>query len=75
VGKITKGQQVVSVPTIKENKRQYQQPPRANSPQVHESTLLCSTTNPFSNYYYAVNDGANAQNIEAEDIERKRVKW
>lgn len=42
---------------------------------MHGSTLLCSTTNPFSNYYNAVNGGANAQNIKAEEIERKRVKW
>ena len=43
---------------------------------MHGSTLLCSTTNPFPNYYYyAVNDGANAHNMEAEERERKRVKW
>lgn len=48
------------------------QPPRARGPQVHGSMLLCGTTNPFFNYYYAVNDSANAQNIEAEGIERQR---
>jgi hypothetical protein len=42
---------------------------------VHGSTLLCSTTNPISNYHYAVSNGANANNIEPEERERKRVKW
>ena len=42
---------------------------------MHVSTLLCSTTNPFPNCYYAVNDGANAHNMEADERERKRIKW
>lgn len=29
----------------------------------------------FSSYYYAANDGANAQNIEAEGIARQSVTW
>ena len=42
---------------------------------MHVSTLLCSTTNPFPKCYYDVNDGADAHNMEADERERKRIKW
>lgn len=41
---------------------------------MHGSTLLCNATNPLSNYYYAVDDDAHAQNIDAMEIEGKMAQ-